>query len=35
MDDNKLLKELSINAKKYNDNFKIKNIIKEWEKLFK
>ena len=35
MDDTKLLSELSTNAKKYNDNFKIKNIIKEWEKLFK
>ena len=35
MDDNKLLKEFSINSKKYNDNFKIGNIVKEWKKIFK
>ena len=35
MDNTQLLQELSKNCKKYNDNFKIKNIIKEWEKLFK
>ena len=35
MDDTKLLKEFSKNSKEYNNNFKIKNIVKEWEKLFK
>ena len=35
MDDNKLLEEMSKNCKKYNDNFKIENIIKDWEKIFK
>lgn len=35
MDSSNLLKEMGINCKKYNDNFKINNIIKDWEKLFK
>ena len=35
MDDKELLEKLSIEAKKYNDNFKIKNIVKDWEKIFK
>ena len=35
MDNNNLLIEMSNNCKKYNDNFKINNIIKDWEKLFK
>ena len=35
MDNKKLLQEMSSNCKKYNDNFKIKIIVKEWEKLFK
>ena len=35
MDDEKLLKTMSKNCKEYNTNFKIENIVKEWEKLFK
>ena len=35
MDDKELLEKLSIGAKKYNDNFKIKNIVKDWLKIFK
>jgi len=35
MDDKELLMKLSNECKKYNDNFKIKNIINEWIKLFK
>jgi glycosyltransferase involved in cell wall biosynthesis len=35
MDDTKLLKEFSKNSKKYNENFRIENIVKEWEKIFK
>jgi glycosyltransferase involved in cell wall biosynthesis len=34
MDDSKLLQEMGKQAKKYNDNFKIKNIVKDWERLF-
>ena len=35
IDNPKLLKEMSINAKKYNEKFHIDKIVKEWEKLFK
>ncbi len=35
MNDNNRLMELSKNAKKYNENFKIENIIKDWINLFK
>ena len=35
MDDSDLLEKLSINSKKYNDNFKIKNIVKDWLNIFK
>lgn len=35
MDNSKLLQEMGKNAKKYNDNFKIRNIVKDWELLFK
>ncbi len=35
MDNQELLNKLSIDCKKYNDNFKIKKIVKDWEKLFK
>lgn len=35
MNDNNRLMELSKNAKKYNGNFKIENIIKDWINLFK
>lgn len=34
MDDSKLLQEMGKQAKIYNDNFKIKNIVKDWERLF-
>ena len=34
MDDTKLLQEIGKNAKKYNDNFRIENIVKDWERLF-
>lgn len=35
MKDNNKLIELSKSAKKYNENFKIENIIKDWINLFK
>ena len=35
MDDESLLERLSINCKKYNDNFKIENIVKDWLNIFK
>ena len=35
MDDKNLLNKISNECKKYNDNFKIKNIVKDWEKIFK
>ena len=35
MDDSKLLDKMSIECKKYNENFKIKNIVKDWLKIFK
>ena len=35
MDNSDLLEEMSKNCKKYNDNFKIDKIVKDWEKLFK
>lgn len=35
MSEERLLLELSKECKKYNDNFKIDKIVKEWEKVFK
>ena len=35
MDNPKLLKKMSLDAKKYNEKFHINKIVKEWEKLFK
>lgn len=35
MDDKKLLEKMSLEAKKYNDNFKIDNIVKDWLNIFK
>ena len=35
MDNPKLLKEMSLNAKEYNKKFHIDKIVKDWEKLFK
>lgn len=35
MDDPKLLKEMSINCKEFNKNFRINNIIKDWIKILK
>ncbi len=35
MDNPKVLNEMSIKCKDFNNNFKINNIIKKWEKLFK
>ncbi len=35
MDNSNLLEELSINAKKYNENFRIGKIIEDWKKILK
>lgn len=35
MDDNDLLEKMSINAKKFNNDFRIENIVEEWMKIFK
>ncbi len=35
MDNKELLENFSIECKKYNESFKIKNIVKDWENIFK
>ena len=35
MDNKELLEKFSIECKKYNERFKIKNIVKDWENIFK